>query len=269
MNYIDTHCHLNFQAFERDYVDVAQKAMDLGVEAVVIPGADSKSSARAVEVAKDINQKLKKRFAFSAIGIHPIYLEEAKNFSEIASLVKLPEVVAIGECGFDFSRDKEKKGAKEQESLFKKHIKLALKLKKPLIVHNRNADEEILEVLRSQDKLPKMVFHCFSSDWKFAQKIFELGTYISFTGNITYSSKKLKKVVERVSLERVMIETDAPYIIPEPERSKGISRNEPYLVKRVAEKIAQIKELDFEEISSQTTKNAIEFFGLPYHTLGV
>ncbi len=288
MKLIDTHCHLNFNAFKGDFLSVVKMARDLGIDKIIIPGSNIDNSISAVKMAKDLNEKFGANFAAAGIGIHPVHADELEKFSEIERLA--PDAVAIGECGFDFYHDKEKKTKNEQEKLFRRHIDLALKFNLPLICHNREADEEILEVLESFKKLPKIVFHCFSSDWKFAEVILDKGFYLSFTGNITYGNKTLKKVIERAPLEKILIETDAPYIVPEPLRSQGIhpvrenndtelvssthpqenaesfsngvKRNEPAHVLEVAKKIAEIKCLNLEKVAEATTQNAKEFFKL-------
>ena len=270
MDLIDTHCHLNFKAFTDDFLEVAKKAKSKGVAAIVIPGSNIETSKRAIFVCDEINEKLGNNFAFAAIGIHPIHAEDTKNFAEIEELTSQKETIAIGEAGIDRFHLKNEGEIATQKELFKKHIDLSIKAGKPLIIHNREADADMLKVLGSwgfshdrekkNTKLPKMVFHCFSSDWKFAQKILAMGAYISFTGNITYANKKIKKVIERVPLDRVMIETDAPYLAPEPEKSSGVARNEPSYVWRIARKIAEVKNLSLEAVCSQTTKNAKKFF---------
>lgn len=261
---IDTHCHLNFKSYKEDFVEVAKEAYDKNVKAIIIPGAESITSSWTIEVCKKINQEMNRDFAFGALGIHPHHLDSASEFGNIEKLSGDSSIVAIGECGLDFHTDKDKKTKSQQIDLFCKHIELAKKINLPIIIHNREADEEIYEVLQQFNALPKMVFHCFSTDWDFAQKILELGSYISFTGNITYGNKKLKKVIERTPLERIMIETDGPYIIPEPERSQDFKRNRPYLVLRVLEKIALIKESPAEEVSDEIFKNSKDFFNLDF-----
>lgn len=260
MRLIDTHCHINFNAFKGDFFQVAQKAVEAGVEKIIIPGSNVENSLSAVKMAEDLNEKFGDGFALAGIGIHPVHVNELEKFSEIEKLAD--DAVAIGECGFDFYHDKEKKTKAEQGNLFRRHIDLALQSNLPLICHNREADEEILKVLGKYEKLPRIVFHCFSTNWKFAEIILEKGAYLSFTGNITYGNKTLKKVIERTPLEKIMVETDAPYIVPEPLRSQGVKRNEPAYVLEVAKKIAEIKGLDLKKVAEVTTQNAKEFFNL-------
>lgn len=260
MKLIDTHCHLNFEAFSADFLSVAQKSKDQGVEKVIIIGSDSKTSGRAVEVAREINESLGAKWAYVAVGIHPVHFEDSGSFDQIKDLAKDELVVAIGETGLDFFH-LESDSLEKQAELLNKHIELAKSLNLPIIFHNRKADSELEKILDKTD-IKKAVFHCFSADHNFAKMAVDKGYYISFTGNITYGNKKLKKVIKRVPLDRVMVETDAPYIVPEPQRSEGITRNEPYLVSEVIKKIAKEKELEVSEVTEQIYKNSIEFFGL-------
>lgn len=260
MDLIDTHCHLNFNAFSGDFLSVGKKAQEARVKKIIIPGSNIENSISSVKMAQELNQKLGEDFAFAGVGIHPVHVDEITKFNEIEKLVD--QAVAIGECGFDFYHDKEKLTFQQQKELLQKHFDLALMNNLPVICHNRDADKEMIEFLNEQETLPKMVFHCFSSNWKFAELVLEKGAHLSFTGNITYGNKTLKKVVERIPFEKTMIETDAPYIVPEPLRSQAIKRNEPSYVVEVAKKIAQIKNLTLEEVAEATTQKAIEFFNL-------
>jgi len=260
MDLIDTHCHLNFKAFGADFLSVAENSKQRGVKKAIIVGSDGKSSSRALEVAKKINVKLGERWAVVAVGIHPTHFPKASEFEEIAKLSEDELVVAIGETGFDLYRLGEET-VDEQRELFRLHCQLAQKINKPLIFHNRAADEVFTKELERL-KGAKGVFHCFSSDHSFAKKVVASGFMISFTGNITYGNKKLKKVLKRVPLEKIMVETDAPYIVPEPQRTQGVERNEPYLAGEVIKKIASVKELEVEKVSAQILQNSKTFFYL-------
>jgi len=260
MRLIDTHCHLNFKAFDADFLSLAAKSKNLGVEKVIIVGSDSDSSQKALEIARQINKKLKTNWAYVAVGIHPIHFDDGNNFNAIEKLMKDELIVAIGETGFDLYRIDQKSVPKQKE-LFYKHIELARNSDKPLIFHNRQADE-IFNQEMPKLKRVRGVFHCFSADHNFAKKVIDLGFMISFTGNITYGNKKLKKVIKKTPIEKIMVETDAPYIVPEPQRSEGVKRNEPYLASEVIKKIAKKKGLEVSFVADCTTQNAIKFFGL-------
>jgi TatD DNase family protein len=261
MNLIDTHCHLNFKAFDEDFLEVAKRSQEKGVDKVIIVGSDPETSQKALNRAREIN-KLLPGFAFCAVGIHPIHTDRI-DWLKIEKMANDPLVVAFGETGLDFYHDSERKTERAQKELFSKFIELAIEKDKSLIIHNRLADSEVKSVIDNYPNLKKAVFHCFGTDFHFASWAIEKGFLISFTGNITYGNKKLKKVIERTPLEKIMIETDSPYITPEPARSEGnVNRNEPYLVAEVAKKIALIKNTRPERIADQTTANAIEFFNL-------
>jgi TatD DNase family protein len=260
MQLVDTHAHLNFKAFSKDYLAVAKRSRESSVRNIVIPGSDPQTSLRALEIAREINKEFP-NFARIAPGIHAVHTDRV-DFSVIEQLSEEPETVAIGESGIDFFHDVERKTEKEQIELFKKHIDLAISRSLPLIIHNRNADETVKEIIEHYPDLKKAVLHCFSTDHNLSKWAVERGFMLSFTGNITYGNKKIKKAIERTPIDRIMIETDAPYNVPEPLRSEGIKINEPRFVIEVARKIAQIKNLELEEVVEQTTKNAIEFFNL-------
>ena len=260
MRLVDTHCHLNFKAFHADFLAVAKKSAKKGVERAVIVGSSGSTSARALEVARGINDKLGRMWAYVAVGIHPTHFDDIGSFSLIERLAEDKLVVAIGETGFDLYRMGEDSVPRQKE-LFDRHIELSKKTGKPLIFHNRNADEVFTTEIKRIQGL-RAVFHCFSTDHNFAKLVTDLGFYVSFTAKITYGNKKLKKVIKRTPIGRIMIETDAPYIVPEPQRSEGVERNEPYLVMETAKKIAQIKELEVDFVADKTTKNALDFFAL-------
>lgn len=260
MELIDTHCHLNFKAFESDFLDVAQRAANQGLRNIIIVGSDAKTSNRAVEIASQINTRLGQKFALCAVGIHPIHFDRS-GFDQIEQLANDELVVAIGESGIDQFHSTE--NTQEQIELFNKHVELALKIDKPMILHNRNAGDILIDELKKLDKLPRGVFHCCALDHNQAKQVIEMGFMLSFTGNITYGNKKTKKVIERTDLSKIMIETDSPYLVPEPLRTEqNIQKNEPTFVVEVACKIAQIKDLSLEEVAKTTTQNAIDLFHL-------
>lgn len=260
MRLIDTHCHLNFEAFSADFLSVAEKSKERGVEKVIIIGSDVKTSKRALEVALEINESLGQKWAYVAVGIHPVHFKGANSFEKIEELAKGELVVAIGETGLDLHH-LDRDVLPQQKKLLYKHIELAKKLDIPVILHNRKADDDF-EALLDEIDIKKAVFHCFSAGHSFAQKVVDKGYFLSFTGTITYGNKKLKKVVKRTPLENIMIETDAPYLVPEPLKSEGISRCEPYMAIETAKKIAKEKDLDLSEVLGVTSQNAQSFFNL-------
>ena len=250
---IDTHCHLDFSAFNDDRQEAARRAIDSGVEYVINVGASVQGSADSVKLA------LEYPFFYAAVGIHPHEADSVDKNSivEIEKLAKNNKVVAIGEIGLDYYRNYSE--AAKQKDLFVSLIKLSKNLGLPLVIHSRQAEEDTLRIMREFMPL-KAVVHCFSGNDDFLRKCVDMGFFVSFTCNITYKkAEDLRRVVKSAPLERIMLETDAPYLSPEGSRGK---RNEPCNVKRVALGIAEIKGVTFEDVAGRTTDNAKIFFGL-------
>ncbi|MEI6040545.1 MAG: TatD family hydrolase [Candidatus Berkelbacteria bacterium] len=252
--FIDTHCHLNLESFERDYKKVIDRSFTGGVGTIINIGSDYKNSKRAVDLAKDYPQGV-----YAAVGMHPgDSLGEVYNEKKFSDLLYSKKVVAIGEIGLDYTVEKLDKVA--QAELFKKQIDLAVKYSKPVVIHCREAYTDLIEILKSYENLPKIVMHCYVGNLADAKTFLEMGLYLSFTGIITFNkNEELNEVVKYAPLERIMIETDAPWLAPEPHRGH---RNEPLYVIEIARKIAQIKNISLAEVEVQTTKNAQEFFGI-------
>lgn len=251
--YIDTHAHLNFQAFELDWQEVIKKAKKADIRAIINAGSNLKTSEKAIEIAE------KEEGVFAAVGLHPIHVKD-EEFDEgkYLELAKNKKVVAIGETGLDYYYDKS--NALLQKDVLVKSIKLAQIVSKPVILHLRDADEDLLSILMGESTLPKGVLHCFGENWQFAQMILSMGFYISFTGIITFTkNQQTFEVIEKMPLEKILIETDCPYLTPEPYRGQ---RNDPTHVIEVALKIAEIKKISLGEVAEQTSKNAIELFKL-------
>ncbi|HPM27809.1 MAG TPA: TatD family hydrolase [bacterium] len=252
---IDTHAHLNFEAFQEDWQEVAQRALDGGVVSIINVGSNLETSKKAVAIAG--------KNMFAAVGLHPIHVGE-ERFPKVVfnELAKNKKVVAIGETGIDLFRNVGTLA--KQKEVFLKSIALANDRKLPVIVHCRNAKEEVRALLQNNMPSYGAVLHCFSEDWSFAQQLLKLGLYISFTAHITLNniSPATLEALKNIPLSRIMIETDSPYILPRKQKNKKIKRNEPLFVSEVAHKIAQVKNISFEQVAQQTTKNAIGFFGL-------
>jgi len=250
---IDTHCHLDFQQFDADRELVIRRAKDNGVSHIINVGSTLESSRKSLELAKKYD------FIYAAVGIHPHDADKFTDESEaeIRRLAKEKKVVAIGEIGLDYYKNYSEHS--NQESLFKKLLKVALDFDLPLIVHSRQAQEETLKIL--QENTPrKVVLHCFSGDQDFLDKCLGMGFFISFTCNITYKkAENLRKLVKGAPLERIFLETDAPYLSPEGLRGK---RNEPLNVRFVVEQVAAIKGRSIKEIADITTDSAKKFFSL-------
>ncbi|MBU9721982.1 MULTISPECIES: TatD family hydrolase [Bacillaceae] len=251
----DTHVHLNADQYEDDVDEVIQRAIDTGVTNMVVVGFDSKTIPKAIELAE------KYEFIYAAVGWHPV---DAIDFKEehllwLKELTEHPKVVALGEMGLDYHWDKSPKDV--QKEVFRKQIQLAKELKMPIIIHNRNADEDIVDILEEENaREVGGIMHCFGGDLEIGKRCLEMNFHISFGGPLTFKNAKLPKdVAKEIPLERLLIETDAPYLAPHPYRGK---RNEPAYVKLVAEKLAELKGVSYEEISYITNKNAKELFGI-------
>lgn len=250
---IDTHCHIQFKPLSQDIPGVIARAQKEGVNKLIIVGCDVESTKKAIEIAEN-NEGI-----FAAVGFHP---QDSKKITpeiweELKSFTSHEKIVAIGETGLDYFKEYSPK--QTQIEVFKKHIELAKEFNKPLVVHNRDADEDCLRILQ-EEGVKDAVFHCFGSDASFARKVWKAGYMTSFTGIITYpSANRLREVVEECPEDAMMIETDCPYLAPQPHRGKT---NEPSYVIEVALEIARIKNKQFSEIAEITTKNAEDFFGI-------
>jgi TatD DNase family protein len=252
MKLIDSHCHLDDERLAHDEELVLKNAREAGVEACVSIGTDETTSAAAAALAAR-----HPRVVFHTIGAHP---NDADRFGEgelreIERMARETKPVAIGEVGLDFfhSSDRQK-----QADLFKRMIRLAKELSLPLVVHDRDAHKEIHQILRAEAQGHPIVMHCYSAGLDFLEKFLALGCLISFAGPLTFKNgQNHRDVAKRVPLERLLIETDAPWLAPHPHRGK---RNEPAHVKLVAEKLAEVKGVPLPEIAEITTQNARKFF---------
>lgn len=260
--FIDTHAHLDFPEFKNEVHQVLGRAIDADVRRILNVGVDSESSKKSVDLARKYPE------VFAAVGIHPhsamdLNIEAKQRLLTIANHQK---VVAIGECGLDYyylkrSSQFSRYPSREQQIFcFEQMLDLSIELRLSVIVHCREAEADAYAILKSYQKDIRGVVHCFSSDWDFAKKILDLGMAISFTGNITYKKgAEIERIIAEVPLGSMMIETDCPYLAPEPYRGK---RNEPAYVVQVAEEIARIKQISLSEVEKQTTKKAMMLFGI-------
>jgi TatD DNase family protein len=277
MPLIDTHCHLNFSAYKDDLDAVIKRTLDAGMRVINV-GSQNTTSQRAVDLAQKYPGKM-----FAAVALHPLHLhevyvdeveipfktrEEEYDHDYYKNLAQQPGVVAIGECGLDYFRvpdDVDEQAFKQkQKDVFLQHIQLAQEVDKPLILHVRaskgnpqGAYLELLEVLQHSG-YNRGVVHCYTGDVDTARKILDAGFMLSFTGIITFpNAKELLPVVKYVPMDRIMVETDAPYLAPQQFRGK---RNEPLYVQYVAQKIAEVKGLQVTDVENQTTANAEKLF---------
>lgn len=251
----DTHCHLDFKDFDNDRERVIKRAKEQGLEFIINVGSSIEGTRRSIELAKEND------FIYAACGIHPHEADSVtdEDIAEFRKSLDNKKVVAIGEIGLDYyknfsSRDNQKK-------LFVKLMEEAKDRALPLIIHNRDAHKDTLVLLKEVMGLPVQgVMHCFSGDHAFLRECLDMGLYVSFTCNLTFKNAYgLREVAKLVPMDRLLLETDAPFLAPQVFRGK---RNEPAYIKYLAEEVAKIKGLSFEEVSNITTKNACRFFGL-------
>jgi TatD DNase family protein len=252
--FIDTHVHLDSEKFSEDFDEMFSRAEEGGIEKFIIPGADPRDLEKAIEISKKEN-------VYFSVGVHPYHVEDWDE--TIFDKVSEEKCVAIGECGLDYYRlpkdeDKKLKEIETQKNIFRKQIKIAKKYKKPLIVHIRDASEDAKQILLEEnaDEVGG-ILHCFNSD----RTLLELANhnfYFGIGGVITFkNAKRLQAVLPEIPREKLLLETDAPYLTPHPHRGK---RNEPLYTTFVAEKVAEILNEDIEYISKLTNRNSMEVF---------
>ena len=272
--FFDSHTHLNLAAFDKDRKEIIEKTLEQGFFIINI-GTCYETSKKAMEIAQQYEN------CWATIGLHPshvipmeidkdeLLIHNNENISkvevfnkEFESLLEKPKVVAVGECGLDysylkdFSENDQKKYKEMEEEEFRKQIQTAKKYNLSLSLHIRDLYEEALIILEDEGYKNEAVFHFFTGNVDQAQKILKRGFYLGFSGIITYSGK-MDQVIKDTPLEKILIETDAPYVAPIPYRG---DRNEPIYVKEVAKKIAQIKKLPLKEIEEATFKNTLRLF---------
>lgn len=252
---IDTHTHLYSKEFDVDRDLLIQAAIDKGIEKFYMPNVDEDSIAPMFQVEKKFPQH-----CFAMMGLHPCSVNQnyPKQLHVIEYWLAKRNFAAIGEIGIDLFWDKT--FLEQQQDAFRQQIKLALKYKLPYIIHLRNAFDEVMEIV-NEFRLYEMkaLFHCFSGTVEQAQQVIEAGDNykLGIGGVVTFKNSGLDKVVEAIDLSKIVLETDAPYLAPNPHRGK---RNDPEYLLLIAKKIAEIKNISVEEVASITTKNAEEFF---------
>lgn len=253
--FIDTHVHLNADQYEEDLQDVINRALEAKVEKMVAIGFDRKTIERTMELIEQYD------FVYGVIGWHPVDAIDCtqEDLEWIEELAAHPKIVGIGETGLDYYWDKSPNDV--QQALFRKQIQLAQKIDLPIIIHNRDATGDVVNILREENAASVGgVMHCFSGSVETARECIAMNFMISLGGPVTFKNARLpKEVATDIPLEHLMIETDAPYLAPHPYRGK---RNEPAFVPLVAEEIARLKGLTIEEIAQATTDNAKKFFGI-------
>lgn len=257
-NLIDTHCHLDMGSFADDLDDVLKRANDHKITTILSIGIDEDSSRKAVQLAH------RYRMIFATIGIHPHDVDNilADTFGNLSRLAEQnrTQVVGYGEIGLDYMKNYSPPETQRQQ--FRNQLDLARDLKLPVIIHDREAHEDTLTILRQAAPFDHGgVLHCFSGDYTFALQIIDLGLHLSIPGIVTFkNSRDLQEVATRIPLDTMLLETDGPFLAPEPWRGK---RNEPYFILYTAEKIAQLRDIDLNDLADQTTSNARKLFHLP------
>lgn len=274
---IDSHCHIQFNAYKDDAVAVIKRCQDKGVILNCV-GSQRDTSVRAVEYAEKYEN------IYATVGLHPIHLfstevdeeenkfqsrEEIFDYEFYKKLASHPKVVGIGECGLELfhlpkGADKKEILRKQREG-FLAQYKLAKELDLPIVIHVRDAHQEMIKVLQSLGEPVRGVVHCYTSNWQYAKQYLNLGLYLGFTGVITFPAKKtnpqpqeeLLEVVEKCPIDKILIETDAPYLAPQAYRGK---KCEPWMVAEVAKKISEIKKLDTKEVAQITEQNTRKLF---------
>ena len=251
----DTHAHYNDRAFDADRDAVLSSLPENGVGLVLCPGCDIESSQACIELAE------KHPHVYAAVGFHPENLEGASlsDLDTIRAMAKHPKVKAIGEIGLDYYWVKDEEGRKKERDFLDAQLSLAEELDLPVIVHDREAHKDSLDVIKAHPNA-RGVFHCYSGSVEDSKTLVILGWNISFTGVITFkNARRALEVLEWLPMERIMIETDAPYMAPEPYRGK---RNDSRYVYRMAETIAKVKNLPGDEVIRITTENGIKRFNI-------
>ncbi|NRF94745.1 TatD family hydrolase [Paenibacillus frigoriresistens] len=251
----DSHTHLNAEQFNEDQDEVIQRALDAGVTRIVNVGFNRETIPSSIALAERYD------FIYSTVGWHPVDAIDMRpgDLEWIEELCKHEKVVAIGEIGLDYYWDKSPKDV--QQRVFREQIRLARKLGMPIVIHNRDAHQDILHILK-EEKAEEVggIMHCFSGSWETAKHCLDMNFHISFGGPVTFkNARQPKEVLAQVPLDRLLIETDAPYLTPHPFRGK---RNETGYVRLVAETAAEIRGVTLEEIAEITTNNAIRLLGL-------
>ena len=251
---IDSHAHLELEEFDQDRGEVIERAKEAGLGAIISVGIDLADSKKAVTLAGHYP------IVYAAVGVHPHDADAItpETYEELRTLAGEDKVVAYGEIGLDFFRNRSPREV--QIRRFGEQLDLSVELGLPVIIHDRDAHDEILEMLKLHKGKLRGVIHCFSGDYEMARKCIDLGYYISIPGTITYKkSDVLRTVVQNIPLERMLVETDAPFLAPEPKRGK---RNEPAFVFHTARRVAEIRGTLYEAVANTTAQNARELFGI-------
>ena len=254
MELLDSHAHYNDEKFDDDRDTIIKEAYNSGITTIINAGYSLESSKKAIEIANQY------KFMYATVGVSPNDIEDLKGnyIEDIEELAKSYKVVAIGEIGLDYYWNKENK--EKQKEIFMEQIKLANKLDLPIVIHTREAVMDTIDILKKIECKKRGVFHCCPLNRELVKEALKLGFYISFAGPVTFkNSKNAEEIVNLVPIEKILIETDSPYLSPEPVRGR---RNDSQNVKYIAQKIADIKGLTIEEVAKQMHKNIEKIFNM-------
>ncbi|WP_352420331.1 TatD family hydrolase [Proteiniborus sp.] len=250
---IDSHAHLDDEKFDNDRDKIIKDLNNQDIELVINPGSDVASSVKAISLAKEYDN------IYAAVGVHPHDVKDMDDatIQLLSSLANNEKVVAIGEIGLDYHYDYSPRDA--QKKWFIEQIRLAKKLQLPIIVHEREASQDMYNILKQEaDGNLSGVLHCYSGSLEMAKEYLKMGFYLSFAGPVTFKNSRVsKEVAKNIPLDRMLIETDSPYLAPEPKRGK---RNEPLNVRYVAAMIAELRQISFDEVAIETNKNTKKLF---------
>ncbi|KGK89446.1 hydrolase TatD [Desulfosporosinus sp. HMP52] len=250
----DTHAHIDDPSYAEDFQEVLLRIQSAQISRVTNVGYDLPSSERSVKLTEDYS------FIYAAIGIHPHNAQDVTvdTWNSLLELAKKPKVLAWGEIGLDYYRDLSPRPI--QKEVFIQQIKLANEIGLPIVIHNRDAHQDVLEIVKANPPQYGGVFHCYSGSWEMAEILLKLGFYLSFAGPVTYkNARHTVEVAKRIPLDRMLVETDSPYLTPEPRRGK---RNEPTYVREIVQKLSEIKNMSFEDAAIATMQNAETIFRL-------
>lgn len=252
----DTHAHLEGEEYDNDRAAVVERAQKAEVGLIVNMGIDMASSARSVALVDEFAP------VWTGVGIHPeelITMTQAED-DQLAAWTENPKVIAIGEIGLDYYWEKDPERRLEQQKMLIRQLDLARQLHLPVCIHDREAHGDMMKILRTEGRGIGGVIHCFSGSWEMAQELLRLGWYLGVDGPLTWkNAAKLPEIVQKIPADRLLVETDSPYLTPVPMRGH---RNEPAFVRHVAEFAAGLRGVTLEEFAARTTQNAIDVYGL-------
>ncbi len=253
----DSHCHLDridLEPFDHQLSNAIKAANESGVEHFLCVAINTKNQQDVLDIAEAHPN------IHASVGVHPLYTKgESASVESLSKLAKHPKVVAIGETGLDYFYDAESK--QKQISLFRTHAQAAVDVNLPLIIHTRDARQDTLDILRSeQAEKVGGVLHCFTESREMAESAMELGFYVSFSGIVTFNNAdELREVAKHIPMDRILVETDSPYLTPKPYRGKP---NSPMYVSEVAKLLAELKQIEYQSFCQQTTENYFRLFGI-------